>query len=149
MRDPVRDLSHDHAELNRRVLAIATKVQQLRQGREVTLSPALDELRELLFLHFAREEEGLFPFVAEAAPTLAAQVHDMAVAHDTICGALARACHAARSGGAELPNLIALYERFEHSYAVHARSEAELLSRLDELLDDAQRERLAALVDGL
>jgi hypothetical protein len=123
-------------------------VQQLRQGSEVALSSALDELRELLFLHFAREEEGLFPFVAEAAPTLALQVHDMATAHDTICGALARACHVARSG-AEASNLIALYERFEQAYSIHAKSEAELLSRLDELLDNAQRERLAALVEGL
>ncbi|NVB80567.1 MAG: hemerythrin domain-containing protein [Kofleriaceae bacterium] len=148
MRDAVRDLSHDHAELNRRVLAVGAKLEMLRRGTQVDLAPALDELREMLFLHFAREEEGLFPFVTDAAPTLAVQVQEMAVAHDTICGSLSRACHLARSG-AEVGSLAALYERFENAYADHARREADLLSRLDELLDADHREQLAALVDGL
>lgn len=148
MRDAVRDLSHDHAELNRRVLALGAKLEMLRQGTDVDLAPALDELREMLFLHFAREEEGLFPFVTDAAPTLTVQVQEMAVVHDTICGSLSRACHSARSG-ADVASLTALYDRFEHAYADHARREADLLSRLDELLDADHRERLAALVDGL
>jgi iron-sulfur cluster repair protein YtfE (RIC family) len=148
MRDVVRDLTHDHGEINRRVRAISAKVQKLRDERVSVLPAMLDDLREQLFLHFAREEEGLFPFVAEAAPALASKVHDMAVAHDTICGALARACHLARSGE-DVSSLIALYERFEHAYSMHSASEAEVLAQLDSVLDAEQRERLAILVEGL
>jgi iron-sulfur cluster repair protein YtfE (RIC family) len=148
MGDPVHDLSHDHAEINGRVLAVAGLLKQSRPTADPNVALALDELRELLFLHFAREEEGLFPLVAEAAPALAAQVHDMAVAHDAICGALARACHLAQSLG-ETSALTTVYERFEHAYAMHARAEASLLSQLDQVLDAEQRNRLAALIEGL
>ena len=146
MRDGVRDLGHDHAELNRRVIAISTRMQA-RPGNG-DIANALIELRELLFTHFAREEEGLFPFVAERVPTFAARVQDMAIAHDTICGALARACHLASVEG-EHGQLAAVYQRFEHAYAEHARSESEILAALDVELDAKDRERLAALVEGL
>jgi iron-sulfur cluster repair protein YtfE (RIC family) len=148
MRDAVRDLTHDHQEINRRVRAVSAKVQQLRDTRVSDLTAMLDELREQLFLHFAREEEGLFPFVAEVAPALSSKVHDMAVAHDTICGALARACYLAHSG-ADAASLVALYERFEQAYAMHSAAEADVLATIDGLLDAGQRERLASLVDGL
>lgn len=148
MRDGVRDLSHDHAELNCRVLAISARMKQQPSVADVVTADALVDLRELLFTHFAREEEGLFPFVAERVPALAARVQDMAIAHDTICGALARACHLASVDG-DRSQLAALYERFEHAYAEHARSEGELLATLDVQLDANDRERLAALVEAL
>ncbi|HEU4730248.1 MAG TPA: hemerythrin domain-containing protein, partial [Kofleriaceae bacterium] len=94
MTDPVEELVHDHADINRRVLALGTAIRALDRNRgngmALALVNRLSELRELLFLHFAREEEGLFPFVAEAVPELAEQVQAMAVAHDAICGGLAR-----------------------------------------------------------
>jgi iron-sulfur cluster repair protein YtfE (RIC family) len=145
MRDGVRDLSHDHGELNRRVFAISARIHQPNPSGIVD---ALVDLRELLFTHFAREEEGLFPFVAELVPGFAARVQAMAIAHDTICGALARACHLASIEG-EHDQLTAVYERFEHAYAEHARSEAELLAALDLQLDAKERDRLATLVEAL
>jgi len=139
-------LAHDHGDINRRVLALGAA---FREGAGSTeLVDALVELREILFLHFAREEEGLFPFVAETVPELGAQVQAMAVAHDAICGALARMVHLAETtAGADA--VAALFERFEASYAQHAASEARLLDRLDGMLDADQRARLAAVVDGL
>ncbi len=148
MRDGVRDLSHDHAELNRRVIAISARMHQAPPVPAGDLAYALVDLRELLFTHFAREEEGLFPFVAERAPAFAARVQEMAVAHDTICGALARASHLA-SIDADRAQLTSVYERFEHAYAEHARSESELLGALDIALDTNDRERLAALIESL
>ncbi len=147
MRDAVRDLSHDHGELNRRVLALSARMGEPKLDPQ-GVAHLLVELRELLFTHFAREEEGLFPFVAERIPSFAMRVHDMAVAHDTICGALSRACHLA-SLAAERSQLVAVYERFERAYAEHARTESELLAALDLQLDAADRDRLAALVEGL
>jgi len=145
MRDGVRDLSHDHAELNRRVLALSTRMQQQPVG---DVAEAMLELRELLFTHFAREEEGLFPFVAEHASGFTTRVYEMANAHDTICGALARACHLASVDG-DAAQLAAVYERFERAYAEHARSEGELLATLDLQLSAEDREQLAALVEAL
>ena len=152
MTDPVQELVHDHADINRRVLALGAAVRALDHadgnGMAVALVSRLGELRELLFLHFAREEEGLFPFVSEAVPELADRVQAMAMAHDAICGALARMCHLA-SANAELMHVQAVFARFEAGYASHADAEAELLHELAVRLDAEQRGRLADLVRGL
>jgi iron-sulfur cluster repair protein YtfE (RIC family) len=146
MTDPIQVLAHDHADINQRVLALARQLEQSAPPSE--LVEPLDALRDLLFLHFAREEEGLFPFVAEVAPDLGPRVQQMEIAHDTICGALARMCHLASSDGA-LATIVSLFERFQVLYADHASAEALLLSSLDQRIDPSQREHLASLVEGL
>lgn len=152
MIDPVQELVHDHSDINRRVLALGSAIRALDRndgnGMALALTHRLGELRELLFLHFAREEEGLFPFVAEAVPELADQVQAMALAHDAICGGLARMYHLA-SANADLTVILAVFARFETVYASHADTEAELLRQLGRRLDPAQRARLADLVHGL
>ncbi|HEX3474569.1 MAG TPA: hemerythrin domain-containing protein [Kofleriaceae bacterium] len=152
MTDPVQELVHDHADINRRVLALGAAIRALDRpdgdGMAVALVHQLGELRELLFLHFAREEEGLFPFVSEVVPELADQVHAMAMAHDAICGGLARMYHLV-SANAELAHVLAVFARFEAAYASHADAEAELLRELTGRLDGGQRGRLAELVRGL
>jgi hypothetical protein len=146
--DAVEDLTHDHADLNRRVLALGVVLPALDRASIARIASELVELREMLFLHFAREEEGLFPFVSESVPELADRVHAMASAHDTICGALARMCHLA-SSGADLGTITLVFQRFESAYASHARTEGELLHELDRRLSPDQRARLAELVHGL
>lgn len=152
MIDPVQDLVHDHADINRRVFALGSTIRALDRddgdGLALALVTRLGELRELLFLHFAREEEGLFPFVCESVPELADQVHAMALAHDAICGGLARMYHLA-AANAELPTLLAVFTRFESAYASHAEVEGKLLHTLSGRLDPEQRARLAELVRGL
>lgn len=148
--DPVDHLAHDHAELNARVLELGSRVRAqggLAAGTDALAAP-LRELRDDLFLHFAREEEALFPFVTDIFPELAERVNAMIAAHDTICGTLARMCHLA-SRDAPLAILSPLYERFETSYGDHASSEGDLLRRLDRDLGPAQRRALAGLVAGL
>jgi hypothetical protein len=144
--DPVRDLAHDHADLNRRVLELGPLLAQLRALPQ--LLPLLQELREQMFFHFAREEEGLFPLVADWIPELADQVLAMVSAHDAICGALARMIHAA-STDADAAAFHGLLTRFEAAYGAHAKNEVELLTRLDERLDANQRAQLADLVRSL
>ena len=146
MTDPIGQLVHDHGELNRRVIALGVQMQK-QVDVDALLIP-LRDLREQLFLHFAREEEGLFPFVIEHVAGLADQIHEMEIAHDTICGALARMVHLAQTNSA-LAILAPLFERFETAYATHAQMEGELLRQLATQLDADQRTRLAALVDGL
>jgi len=150
--DPVQELVHDHADINRRVFALGSTIRALDRdggdGMALALVTKLGELREQLFLHFAREEEGLFPMVAELVPELADQVHSMALAHDAICGGLARMYHLA-AANADLTTIIAVFLRFEAAYATHAEVEAELLQNLSSRLDPAQRAQLAELVRGL
>ena len=150
MSDPIDELTHDHGDLNRKVVSIAallrTPTAQPDQHEELVI--ALADLRDQLFLHFAREEEGLFPFIANALPELAPQVETMSVAHDTICGALARTCHLAETN-AEHTALVSLFERFQAAYADHASAESLVLKSLDRELGAAQREQLAALVAGI
>jgi DUF438 domain-containing protein len=152
MTDPIQALTHDHADINRRVLAIGSAVRALDRdggnGMARALVKRVGELRELLFLHFAREEEGLFPFVSDVVPELADQVQAMAVAHDAICGGLARVYHLAETN-ADIASITAVFTRFESTYAHHAESEVELLRTLSLRLDPAQRDQLAALVRGL
>jgi len=148
--DPIRDLAHDHADLNQRVVAITSLLRTGEPDPELhdELVLALGHFREDLFLHFAREEEALFPFIATAVPELAVQIEAMAVAHDTICGALARTCHMAEND-AELAAIAPVFERFQLVYADHASAESLLLRSLDRRLGPAQREQLAALVAGI
>jgi iron-sulfur cluster repair protein YtfE (RIC family) len=152
MTDPIQDLAHDHSDINRRVLALGSAVRALGRdhsdGMALALVTRLDELRELLFLHFAREEEGLFPFVSDTVADLAEQIHAMALAHDAICGGLALMCHLAATN-AEIALITTLFSRFEIAYASHHEMEAQLLHTLGSRLDRAQRDQLAALVRGL
>jgi DUF438 domain-containing protein len=152
MLDPVQALVHDHSDINRRLLALGSAIRALDRndgnGMARALVSCLGELRELLFLHFAREEEGLFPFVADTVPELADQVHAMALAHDAICGGLARMYHLA-SANADLTVILAVFARFEIAYASHSQAESELLRQLSARLDPAELAELAGLVRGL
>ena len=152
MTDPVQDLVHDHADINRRVFALGSTIRALGRddgnGMALALVTRLGELRELLFLHFAREEEGLFPLVSELVPELVEQIRAMALAHDAICGGLARMYHLA-AANAEIAVITAVFTRFETAYASHAQAEAELLQALAGRLDPEQLARLAELVRGL
>jgi len=145
--DPVLEFQHDHDDLNQLVRALGELVRGGAPGTQPDLVAQLGELREHLFLHFAREEEGLFPYVTAALPALADEVAQMVTAHDAVCGAVARMHHLATAGAvAQLP---ALYDRFELSYTLHARSERGFLAGIAERLSPAQRAELLVLVRGL
>jgi Hemerythrin HHE cation binding domain len=149
MADALDTLVHDHAALNAQVLALSASLQRLDPAaRSRGLEAALVELRDALFQHFAHEEEGLFPFVADAVPRLASQVKAMLIAHDTICGALSRMVYFAGTDAPAL-TLAPLFERFERAYVEHSQMELALLASLDGALDQTQRAGLNALVAAL
>ncbi len=150
MSDPVDDLAHDHGELNRKVLDLAAVVAGRRTLTDEDLVVELRDLREQMFFHFAREEEGLFPFVAELLPEYETRVAEMTLAHDTICGSVARMVHiAATTTDDRERKLREVFDRFETAYAGHAKIETELFAALATRLDATQRARLQALVDDL
>lgn len=144
--DPIDALVHDHADINRRVLELGRLLAGHGDANQ-RVDVKLVELREDLFLHFAREEEGLFPFVTERFPELADSVDAMATAHDAICGVVARMCHVVSSS--TVMTMRSLFERFEQAYAHHAKREAALLAQLAGRLDEAERAKLAQLVRDL
>jgi hypothetical protein len=145
MIDPMRVLVHDHGDIDRRVVEIDTLFSQ---PSGMTLATKLGELCDVLFVHFAREEEALFPFVVEALPELQHDVRAMELAHDVICGALARACELSRAGEAGT-TVERLFRRFQNAYAEHARVELAVLQAVEHRLDGRQRARLATLVAGV
>jgi hemerythrin-like domain-containing protein len=147
--DPVANLAHDHSAINRQLVELSKLMAALQPGQSsATIVALLRQVREVLFLHFAREEEGLFPFVGEAFPELSWQVQAMAAAHDGICGGLSRVLHMLHGDG-DVAAARVVFERFAQAYSEHARAEAQLLTAVDSGVSPEQRAQLAALVGGL
>jgi iron-sulfur cluster repair protein YtfE (RIC family) len=120
------------------------------EGARAALRDLLIELRDELIMHFAREEEGLFPFVREHVPDLCDAVDRLAVAHDNICSAVVGLAHLAaapdRSKDAALQAALATFER---AYALHEREERDVLRGLGERLEHRQQTELGELVRSL
>ena len=150
--DPLEAFDHDHRELNQQVLGLGPLLVQLERGDlaggTATLAERLVSLRDDLFLHFAREEEGLFPYLAKVAPDLEPRVIELVSMHDEICGALARMIHVA-GNEPRLDTMLPLFDRFEIAYARHAQAEHRLLEESAARLTGAQRSDLAAMVAGI
>jgi hypothetical protein len=157
--DPMQQFDHDHATLSKLALEVRSLVEAAEApGAQIgeihaALADALALLREDLLHHFAREEEGLFPFVLEHLPDLGPQVERLAAAHDAICGTIMRMAHIAeRDADAfarQLATITSLHARFEATYADHARDERELLEALPRRIDAHHRAELRALLEGL
>lgn len=155
--DPLRQLEHDHTDITRLVLALRQHVDDAARENGTAdhraLRDCLTQLRDQLILHFAREEEGLFPFIRERAPRMSDRVAALEAAHDTVCGGVVRMA-ALAAGHGPIPrdrfdHLRAIFTRFEPAYATHSQSEQSLLRELGEQLDAPRRAELAELLRGL
>ena len=152
--DPLAALDHDHVELSKLVTELGALLVRARAGEAAGVQEdvvaLLEGLREDLFLHFAQEEEGLFPYLVAKLPDELESVRAIEAAHDAICGALGRMNHLAARGLVEpVEPLATLFERFEAHYAAHAREERAFLKRVGARLGDAERADVAELVKGL
>jgi iron-sulfur cluster repair protein YtfE (RIC family) len=160
LRDPVRQFEHSHASLTRRAVEIR---EMLRVEASTGWSPAarrkrlVEHLKALgneLLHHFAREEEGLFPFVRARLPAQSDAVDRLVEGHDVICGAILRLVHLvdgdlAVSTDVALRAISTHYERFELAYARHSQDEAALFDELGRTLNEGQRFELAEILRGL
>ena len=164
--DPIFRLEHDHTHLSRLVAELRDALSAIRQGKDESgerreeFASVLGGLASELFEHFAREEEGLFPFLQERLPDMRPAIADIERAHDRICGAASRILAlldaAARKGGSGvgLPEqdfalVASLFDRFDADYTAHARNEADFLRALAPRLDVRQREALAEILRTL
>jgi iron-sulfur cluster repair protein YtfE (RIC family) len=152
--DPIEELTHDHRHLTELVFIIRDRLAVCAAdgGGRAALLSTIEQLQDELITHAAREEEGLFPFVAENAPSLEARAFALQAAHDTICGTVSRLAHAAQEKGEPAVDLAMcreVFARFEACYARHAREESAFLEELGAILDDRQRRELHAALAGL
>lgn len=144
-------LEHDHGALSRQVQELRAMVDRHEKDGaslgEEFLARLMDTA-DALFEHFAREEEGLFPYIIEQLPPRRAAIEEMQAAHDRICGAASRILSLAERGPfpGQLPLAVQLFRRFDAEYTDHARREAEVLRALGGELSGAQ---IAALADVL
>jgi hypothetical protein len=150
--DPLLRLEHDHTDLSRRVAELRDELPASRRdpARRAELMRELGELTEDLFEHFAREEEGLFPFIARVLPDLEPAVASLAAAHDRICGAASRLTaleHRAPNPALDLAAV--MFARFDAEYVEHARRESEFLRSLANRVDARHRDELAAILRTL
>jgi iron-sulfur cluster repair protein YtfE (RIC family) len=151
--DPVQAFEHDHVRCSTLVRALGERMEMLRRkpfSRRQLIS-LIEQLRDELFLHFAREEEALFPLIVHQLPHARKTVDRLIATHDAICGTLSRLLLLASQPGsdASFASFEKLLKRFNTFYAEHATTEVTLLREVDEHLDARQREELRELTQGL
>jgi iron-sulfur cluster repair protein YtfE (RIC family) len=152
MADPVRQLEHTHGHLSKLVLDIGALVRSLEAGparaswSELTGVVAL--LQREILVHFADEEEALFPFVRASVADERAVVDRLEAAHDAVCELLAQMARIAADERQKEPMLVT-YERFGAAYAQHSADESALIDRLSRALSDAQKDELALRLRGV
>jgi hemerythrin-like domain-containing protein len=151
--DGVAVLEHDHLALSQRVLLLRTLFDGLsiRRVDLQALARDVSALQDELLVHFAREEEVLFPFVVERCPDLSDDVARLNAEHDAVCGGLERLRFLAESETSLRldANLLATFDRFERTYAEHAREELALLRTVAARLTGVERQQIAELVRGI
>src|SRR6266568_2692372 len=87
---------HDHLELSGSVAALRGVVEAVENGRwsaddaYESFANQVEQLVERLIVHFDREEQGLFPFLARELPENVPTLGRLESAHDAVCGALLR-----------------------------------------------------------
>jgi iron-sulfur cluster repair protein YtfE (RIC family) len=157
-RDPLAKLSHDHGHLSGLVLAVGGGLARIERA-ELSFEDGIDalddvveSLREELLAHFAREEEGFFPFVESHLPDLRPRVETLRADHDAVCERVAELCRAVRQGihdGVGLRPCRSAFERFEELYARHAQLELTFLNDVDATIDGDDREQLRILLAAI
>jgi hemerythrin-like domain-containing protein len=156
--DPIEQLTHDHGQLGAFVQVAAVSLARMeREGRMSEesvdeLVHAVESLRDALLVHFAREEEGLFPFVDAHVPALRGQVAELLSDHDAVIARTAELIQAAGrvvGTGVGYALCVSSYDRFVEVYAAHAKAEQALLRGVDEALDAEARQELRILLEAI
>lgn len=157
--NPVHQLEHDHVHLSqlvdevRALLSEAEKSSIFSAAQYSLLQETLVALQDDLLTHFAKEEEGLFPFLDANLPDTVEAAQNIADAHDHLCGTVSRMLHLVQRGhetlNAARPTLVTLFQRFVDSYSKHAQEERLFLRGLPSRLTHTQLAELLELLKGL
>ena len=152
--DPIAELSHDHGHLGALVLAVGEGLARVARAEADgfdEVDDAVEALRDALLAHFAREEEGFFPFVESHVPSLQARVQALRVDHDAVCKLLDVLYGAVRQTMGENANAgsgacAEAFARFEELHVRHAQAELAFLDAVGASLDSGQRDQLRAIL---
>ena len=152
--DPIEQFTHDHGHLGSLVQSVATTLSRRELSEAVIdeLVHAAELLRDSLLSHFAREEEGLFPFIEANVPALSARVSQLLADHDAVIARatdLIRTMSKAEQAQVGHASCVAAYDRFVEVYAGHHQAEQSLLAACDAALDQAHRRELRGLLEAI
>jgi hypothetical protein len=148
-RDGLATFRRTQDQIRDRVLQAARMVTELRdKGGSMHLRGqlvgVLAGLRDDLLQHFAREEEGLYPYVRERLPKASDVARRLAATHDQLATAIVRLADRAWVAAVEDD-----FDEFATGYAQHERDEAAFLAELEGCLNEEDRSELAKLTRGL
>ena len=150
--DFLAGLHHSRDHVGLLVVTVGELVARGSDTPKAALERAVVELRDALFVHVAKEEEGLFPYVVTNAPGLSKSVARLSSSHEALSAAVLRleqAVHRKTGAQRSTDTPRVAFDRFHTIYAEHEASETRFLRRVDARLDDSQRHALAAIVQGL
>ena len=157
MAEPLKELAHDHRELSGLLIAVRDALSRVDRGHS-KLEDELHEIRdgvevfrEALLEHFAREQEGLLPFVVARLPEVRHRTDQLIEEHDRIAEVLetlVRELGRVDASG-ELGPFRASLVRFEELYASHSKAELGFLAEVEATLanDASAMEQLRTLLD--
>lgn len=152
----IGQLEHDHLIVERMVDDLREGVQSVLRGEReaVDLKDEFIEFLELaeeeLYEHFDREEQVVFPFLAEQLPESQSSIERLSHAHDRMCGAMSRMQRLVELDddefSAQFDALVALFARFDANFGRHSREEIGLFQALGQRLQPADLERLQQML---
>ena len=156
--DPIEQFTHDHGHLGSLVQTVASTLARTERAAEMSeavideLVHSVELLRDSLLAHFAREEEGLFPFIEANVPALASRVSQLLADHDAViqrATELIRTVSAAEQAQVGHASCVTAYDRFVEVYAGHHQAEQSLLVAVDAALDESHRKELRGLLEAI
>ena len=155
MADPIQDLAHDHRELSGLLIAVHEALNRVERGHskledeQHEIRDGIEAFREALLEHFAREQEGLLPFVVTRLPAVQPRVDQLIAEHDRIAELLTKLVKDLEDvDGGELTAFRASLSRFDELYAAHSKAELAFFTEISAALakDPAATEQLRSLL---
>ncbi len=157
MADPLKELAHDHRELSGLLIAVRDALGRVDRGQSKLddelheIRDGIEVFREALLEHFAREQEGLLPFVVSRLPSVRERTDQLIAEHDRIAEALTQLLRELGriDASGELAPFRASLAHFEDLYASHSRAELGFLAEVAAALsgDGSAMDQLRALLD--
>jgi hemerythrin-like domain-containing protein len=155
--NPIAELTHDHRELSGLLIAVHEALSRVDKNQSKLedelheIGDGIEAFREHLLDHFAREQEGLLPFVVSHLPRFRDRSETLIIEHDRIAESLTKVVTSFHSVTAEtLPTWRESLTRFEDLYATHTKSENAFLDEVAQELstDRAATDKLRDLINA-
>ena len=144
MGTPLQELAHDHRELNDLLVAVHEAIARIEKGVSKLedelheMTDGLEAFREELLEHFAREQEGAFPWLANRLPDERTRVDELIAQHDRIAESLNAVIKdlAKPDQSASTISWSQALTRFEKLYAEHSKTELAFFNDITTALEN-------------